>query len=241
MPFTANYQGSKINSLNISNQAWSEIKRSESEHRTLACPECSKPMMARAGNDRISPHFAHRHNPITGSCNFTNETREHLFLKNKVFQICISLGLHVELEKRITTQNSYRIADICLSEKQKLIEIQLAKKPPEACIQRNKDYRQAGYDVLWLLWKKPVKGLCAVLVYPESDGRILLNKKHITTADQLILKRVNMRLSRDMPVFEMGDFCGLTDTIKSYAFDDNSFAFQCTACNLPHWTDYLCS
>ena len=239
MPFTADCQGDTINSLDFSNQAWVEFKKSL-KHKTLACPECCKPMIGRAGNGRISPHFAHKHNPITGSCNFTNETPEHLFLKNKVFQICVSLGLRVELEKRIATQSSYRIADVCLPDKKKLIEIQLAKKPTEECLQRHEDYRQAGYDTLWLLWKKPIKGLRAALIYPHSNGRLLFNKRHITTADKLLLKRVNMRLSRGMPVFEMDDFCGLADVINTYVFGDNSFDFQCPFCNLPHWRDYTC-
>ena len=237
MPFTANYQGDRVNSLNISNQAWSEIKASESEYRTLTCPECCKPMMARAGNGRVSAHFAHKHDPITGSCNFTNETREHLFLKNRVFQICLSLGLHVELEKRINTQDSFRIADICLPEKKKLIEIQLAKKPTEEHFQRHEDYRQAGWDTLWLVWKKPIKGLRVALICPQSNGRILPNKKHITTADKLLLKRANTRLFMNMPVNVMGTPCEFSDVIGSYVFDDDSFTFQCLICSLPHWND----
>ena len=239
MPFTANYRGDTINSLNFSNPAWVDFKDSQPTHNPLTCVECHKPMIARGGNRRISAHFAHRRDP-TRACNFTNETREHLFLKNIVFQTCVALGLRVEVEKRIETQSSYRIADICLPEKRKLIEIQLASKPKEEHFQRHTDYLQAGWDTLWLVWKNAIRGLPAAVICPQSDGnRTLFNKKAITTADTLRVRYHTIKLSavRHAPICVMSDTCEIEDMIEFYVFGDDAFTSECPICHFPHWND----
>ena len=244
MPFTANYRGDTINSLNFSNPAWVDFKDSQPTHNplnrnSLTCIECHKPMIARGGNRRISAHFAHRRDP-TRACNFTNETREHLFLKNIVFQTCVTLGLRVEVEKRIETQSSYRIADICLPEKRKLIEIQLASKPQAEHFQRHTDYLQAGWDTLWLVWKNAIRGLPAAVICPQSNGnRTLFNKKAITTANTLRVRYHTLKLSavRHVPICVMSNLCEIEDMIEFYVFGDDTFTSECPICHFPHWND----
>ena len=239
MPFTAYYQGDqKINSVHISPEAWLAIKGAETEKRTLTCPECRKLMIARGGTDRISAHFAHKRDPKE-SCNFTNETREHLFLKHAVYNTCLSLGLRVELEKRINTHSSFRIADICLPEQKKLIEIQLAKKPEAALLQRHADYQQAGWDTLWVVWKKPTKGLPMAVIRPQLKGRTLSNKQHITTADALYVQcnTVGIRMLTGGFTPVLGNFREFADVIKFYVFGDNPFIIDCPICQLSHWND----
>ena len=126
MPFTALYKEDRINSLLLDPEEWSELKASEKEYRELKCPECEEPMVARAGiSHKIRPHFAHRYDLIENPegnrkpCSLSSESAEHLYIKQWIFEVCQELGLPVDIEKRIQTDN--RISDsryLCSRQKQ---------------------------------------------------------------------------------------------------------------------------
>ena len=138
MPFTALYKEDTINSLLLEPVLWDKLKKSEREYRELRCPECEEPMVARAGEDcKIRPHFAHRHDLIENPegnrkpCSLKSESSEHLYIKQWIFEECQKLGLVVEIEKRIQTDDGFQIADICVPDKNKVVEVQISNQVEE--------------------------------------------------------------------------------------------------------------
>lgn len=252
MPFTAIHKGRRVNSLLYEEREWKELKESEREYRTLKCPECEEDMIARAGiNNRIRPHFAHRSNLIENvennlkPCSLRSESNEHLYIKQWGFEICKSLGLGVEAEQRIPVEGGVRIADICVPHKKKIVEIQISGQQNNEYEKRHEEYRQAGYETLWITWKKAIRYLPIAKISIRSRGKELRNKKNITSAEQFMLLITSIFYTESRHAgYEIGPMevsRNFLELIKMYMFEEAHFTKSCGVCNQPHWCGEACS
>ena len=252
MPFTAIYKGRRVNSLLYKEREWKELKESERKYRTLKCPECEEDMIARAGiNNGIRRHFAHRFDLIENAennlkpCSLRSESNEHLHIKQWGFKICKSLGLGVETEQRIPVEGGVRIADICVPCKKKIVEIQISNQQDNEYGRRHEEYRQAGYETLWITWKKAIRYLPIAKISISSRGKELRNKKNITSAEQFMLLITSIFYTESKHIgYEVGPMevsRNFSELIKMYMFDEARFTKSCGVCNQPHWCGETCS
>ncbi|MCY4553712.1 MAG: competence protein CoiA family protein [Candidatus Poribacteria bacterium] len=252
MPFTAIREGRRVNSLRYKESEWEELKESEREYRTLKCPECKADMIARAGiNTGMRPHFAHRFDLIENAennlkpCSLRSESNEHLFIKQRGFEICKSLGLGVETEQRIQVEGGVQIADICVPDKKKIVEIQISSQQDNEYRRRHEEYREAGYETLWITWKKAIRYLPIAKISIRSRGNELRNKKNITSAEQFMLLITSISYMESKYIgYEVGPMevsRNFLELIKMYMFDEAHFTKSCGVCNQPHWCGEACS
>lgn len=262
MPFTALYRDDTINSLLLEPEEWNDLKTSEKECRELRCPECEEPMIARASrHHKVSPHFAHRYDLIENPeghrkyCSLKSESAEHLYIKQWIFQICQSHGLAVEIEKRIPVNGGIQIADVCVPEKKKIVEVQVSTQPEERYFERSEQYSEACYETLWITWKKDIPILPSARISIRSRGKLLKNKKNITTADQfwLLTPALYFRENKDLRRFnynseDMWDYdidtidesVSLDTLICTFMFDIARYEKSCSVCHKPHWCGKRC-
>lgn len=262
MPFTALYKEDTINSLLLEPAIWDQLKASEKEYRELKCPECEEPMVARAGEGyKIRPHFAHRHDLIENPerdrklCSLKSESSEHLYIKQWIFGVCQELELPVEIEKRIPTDGGFQIADICVSDKNKIVEVQISNQSEEKYYERHDAYNNAGYETLWITWKKDIIELPYARISLQSKGIEQRNKRNIMTAEQFWLKAPAMYFSetKDLRKYNLDwdDMWGynidtidtsikLPKMIETFMFDMARYQIKCSVCHAPHWCGERC-
>ena len=257
MPFTALYKEDTINSLLLEPAIWDELKASEKEYRELRCPECEEPMVARAGEGyKIRPHFAHRSDLIENPegdrkpCSLKSESSEHLYIKQWIFGVCQELELPIEIEKRIPTDDGFQIADICVPDKNKIVEVQISNQSEEKYYERHDAYNGAGYETLWITWKKDIIELPYARISLQSKGIEQRNKRNIMTAEQFWLKAPAMYFSetKDLRKYNLDwdDMWGynidtidksipLPKLIETFIFDIARYEVKCPVCHKPHW------
>ena len=262
MPFTALYKEDTINSLLLEPAIWDKLKASEKEYRELKCPECEEPMVARAGEGyKIRPHFAHRYDLIENPegdrklCSLKSESAEHLYIKQWIFDECQELGLPVEIEKRIPTDDGFQIADICVPDKNKIVEVQISNQSEEKYYERHDAYNGAGYETLWITWKKDIIKLPYARISLRSKGIEQRNKRNIRTAEQFWLKAPAMYFSetKDLRKYNLDwdDMWGynidtvdrsiqLPKLIETFMFDIARYEVKCPVCHKPHWCGERC-
>ena len=262
MPFTALYKEDTINSLLLEPAIWDELKASEKEYRELRCPECEEPMVARAGEGyKIRPHFAHRSDLIENPegdrkpCSLKSESSEHLYIKQWIFGVCQELELPIEIEKRIPTDDGFQIADICVPDKNKIVEVQISNQSEEKYYERHDAYNGAGYETLWITWKKDIIELPYARISPQSKGIEQRNKRNIMTAEQFWLKAPAMYFSetKDLRKYNLDwdDMWGynidtidksipLPKLIETFMFDIARYEVKCPVCHKPHWCGERC-
>ena len=262
MPFTALYKEDTINSLLLESPIWDKLKASEKEYRKLKCPECEEPMVARAGEGyKIRPHFAHRSDLIENPegdrkpCSLKSESSEHLYIKQWIFEVCQELELPVEIEKRIPTDDGFQIADICVPDKDKTVEVQISNQSEEKYYERHDAYNGAGYETLWITWKKDMIELPYARISLQSKGIEQRNKRNIMTAEQFWLKAPAMYFSetKDLRKYNLDwdDMWGynidtidksipLPKLIETFMFDMARYQIKCSVCHKPHWCGERC-
>lgn len=98
----------------------------------------------------MRPHFAHIR--LT-DCHFfqENESAEHLDLKAALYRNLVAAGVPVQIEAVLPELG--QVADL-LVDNRLVLEVQCSRISPERLLERTLVYRQAGYQVVWLLGKK---------------------------------------------------------------------------------------
>ena len=252
MPFTALYRGNRIDSQYIQHEEWTKIKTSESENRSLLCPECNDQMIAKAGIESvITPHFAHARNLIEGEiskCSLRDKDKqiEHRHIQKWFLDVCRSLGLGVEREYEIKTPDGKKYADVCVPDKKKIIEVQLSSQTGTDYFERSNAYGTQGYETLWITWKKDIPTLpYAKISIFNSNQKELKNKKNIVDAAGLKLRTPELYYWGD-PIswrYEVDtvetsvDLASLTET---YMFDRSRYQVRCGIVDKPHWCGEKC-
>ncbi|MGG5341302.1 competence protein CoiA [Enterococcus sp. AZ020] len=112
------------------------------------CPICEAVVQIKNGRIKI-PHFAHynrSHCPFAAD----GETQEHLSLKEMFAAWCESEGLAYELEKYLPEINQR--PDLLIGKI--AVEFQCSPLSLSRLIERSKNYRDNGYQVVWICGKK---------------------------------------------------------------------------------------
>jgi competence protein CoiA len=110
--------------------------------RLYRCVECLTPVRKRAGPQRRS-HFYHLQR--VRSCRLHSDRQDHLILQTDLQKQNPALEIERPFEKIL------RIADLCWEEQKLIFEIQCSPIAPPEAERRSKDYREEGYDLIWLL------------------------------------------------------------------------------------------
>lgn len=108
------------------------------------CIECRAPVKLRRGGGR-HPHFYHFQK--SSGCRLYSKSEDHLVLQ-------LQLQKYLSLEKEALERpflKIHRIADLIWEEKKIIFEIQCSSIEPEEVVKRVIDYRESGYDIVWLL------------------------------------------------------------------------------------------
>lgn len=247
MPFTALYKNDTINSLNIEQDFWNELKASEQAQKELRCPDCEGLMIARAGiGFKVAPHFAH----ITDAqgCQLLGESKEHLYIKQLVFEACQSLGLEATTEQRIDLDGETRIADVCVPSENKIVEVQLTNQSNREYYHRDNWYRRAGYESLWLTWQEiGLLNLAYAKIMIRNEEVLLGNKEQIFTADELYLSQKHV-VFQETPNLKYTaydtdlDFqrVELSEVVGNFLSGSETFTIECEAVNNWHWCGQVC-
>lgn len=121
----------------------------EDKKETYCCPTCKSPVRLKRGKV-IRPHFAHIN---LQNCQFSyeNESAEHLDLKSLLYQSLKSKGYQVQVEFPLPAIG--QVADLLVEDKL-VLEVQCSRLSSDRLRERTLAYRQAGYQVIWLLGKK---------------------------------------------------------------------------------------
>jgi len=110
------------------------------------CPECTMEIRAKFGNVR-APHFFHLTN---SSCKHSKKSIEHIKVQQRIIE---ELGLNIS-NMEVYFPKIQRIGDVVFPLKKIVFEIQCSFIEPKEILRRIKDYKEAGYDVVWILHEK---------------------------------------------------------------------------------------
>ena len=124
------------------------LKESSLSKGDYFCPECGGPVRLKKGKI-MQPHFAHIR---LSDCHYSveNESKEHLNLKAALFRWA-NQTTRVDVE--VFLPDLQQVADVLVDERLAL-EVQCSSLYQDRLWERSQRYRQAGYQVLWLLGKK---------------------------------------------------------------------------------------
>lgn len=111
---------------------------------TYFCLECGDAVRARSGPQR-QPHFYHL--SLSPSCRQNGKSFEHLAVQMHLQEL-LPPGEAV-MERRF--EGISRIADVVWEPQKLIFEVQCSPITAAEVRARNKDYRKAGYEVVWIL------------------------------------------------------------------------------------------
>jgi competence protein CoiA len=129
------------------------------------CIECAAPVKVRRGKTRI-PHFYHLRN--APSCRLYSKSEDHLLLQLQI-QKLLPKGKAL-MEQPIPSIN--RVSDLLWEEKKIAFEIQCSTLLEAEAEARMREYKSAGYDVVWIL-----------------DDRVF-NKRLLRPAEEFLRRRL---------------------------------------------------
>lgn len=107
------------------------------------CPECHREVRLRGGSLRRL-HFYH---PDATNCHLHGKSLTHLHIQYALQKMLTPETIF--LEHRFPKIG--RIADVVWPSKKLIFEIQVSPISREEVLSRNQDYRQEGYQVIWVL------------------------------------------------------------------------------------------
>ena len=149
MTFIANLNGSRVVSLDFTAEEWQTLKR-DYEDSQLICndEDCQSPMIPKTYNSTGTQFFSHQPSATYTHCSYRGgESREHLYMKQRVYEIAKGLGLEPDLEVKLTDKN--RRADVLVGDN--VFEIQLSKQSESEYQRRSQDYWDMEKEVYWIV------------------------------------------------------------------------------------------
>lgn len=125
----------------------SPISASRAEKaKNYLCPECRALLRLRSGPHR-QLHFYHL--TQTPHCRQHQKSAEHLHIQLQLLSL-----LTEEAKMECVFSSIGRIADVAWHTRKIIFEIQFSPISLEEVQNRNNDYRQIGYEVIWILHEK---------------------------------------------------------------------------------------
>src|SRR3989344_8234682 len=119
--------------------AWDAEKKA-----VYRCLECFRPVKLRKGKNRL-PHFFHL--SLSPSCRLYSKSEDHLLLQLQL-QKSFPHG-EIQMEKPLLRIN--RVADLVWDKKKIAFEIQCSSLYKAEAASRIKEYKTAGYEIVWIL------------------------------------------------------------------------------------------
>lgn len=111
------------------------------------CLDCFGPVKRRRGKSWF-PHFYHLKS--SPKCRLYSKTEDHLLAQMQLQKLFPEGAL--QIERPFITIN--RVADLCWEQEKVVFEIQCSSLTEKEGEMRIRDYKSAGYDVIWLLHDK---------------------------------------------------------------------------------------
>ena len=147
MTFVANYNGERVVSLNFSTDDWLLLKANYREY-PLCCndPDCRSPMIPKTYRSTGTQFFAHKSENVSCLYSADGESREHLYLKEIIFNTAKDLGFSPDFEVFL----KIRRADVLVCN-DIVFEVQLSRQPLREYMQRSQDYWDVGKKVYWVV------------------------------------------------------------------------------------------
>lgn len=137
-----------------------------------ACPECSSPVIFKAGRHKI-PHFAHA--PRAESCAYgSNESHLHLALKMELFNR-LKGGWRVSLEQKIGAHRTDVYA-LSPSGQRFCFEVQHSPISEDEIFSRMTEYSRIGAITVWILAGGPLSETNHRKVIPIKQWWMFLQK-----------------------------------------------------------------
>jgi competence protein CoiA len=130
--------------LNSSNEiifAFQAIKQTD-----YRCLECHAPVRLREGMFR-QPHFYHKNSGVCCRQNGKSLTHPQL-------QLYIQSLLPKECALEVPFPSIQRVADVVWAKERLVFEIQCSPISRTEVLERTEDYRNAGYEVVWILHER---------------------------------------------------------------------------------------
>lgn len=124
------------------------------------CPECHQILCYRRESQRSQGHFYHL--KPKNKCHQHNKSLEHIQTQKYIYnalsrQTCF-------LERRFS--KILRIADVVWEEQKLVFEIQCSHITADELLQRNRDYKKCGYEVIWIFHENYFGGVrCTAAEY----------------------------------------------------------------------------
>ena len=147
MTFVANYNGERVVSLNFSTDDWLLLKANYRE-QALCCndPECRSPMIPKTYHSTGTQYFAHKSKNVSCLYGGGVESREHLYLKEIIFNTAKKLGFSPDFEVFL----KIRRADVLVCD-DIVFEVQLSQQSLQEYMQRSQDYWDLGKKGYWVV------------------------------------------------------------------------------------------
>lgn len=145
LPFKAYVNDKPIVSSFISKDEWDEIKKTKPSIKMCCCGNTG--YMKR--NNYGTQFFVHKR---IGNCNYQPESKEHLFLKDKIAKICKESGCEIVDVERVGTDWK---ADVYVEQQDKkyAFEVQLSKTTFDILKERSEKYIRDGIQPVWIIKK----------------------------------------------------------------------------------------
>jgi hypothetical protein len=147
VPLKAIVDGETIIGPDLSIEEWKALQLRHKNGLPVRMACCGAP-----GHLRISKkgtrHFYHA---VDAGCNYAEESREHLEIKNLIYRICKSEQWETYVE--YPAPDRTWISDVCaIKDGRKVVfEIQISTISPGELEERDKKYRNEGIESYWLL------------------------------------------------------------------------------------------
>jgi competence protein CoiA len=147
VPLKAIIEGDPVIGPDLSKEEWADLKLRHKKGLlvTMAC--CGEPGHLRSSK-RGTQHFYHA---VDAGCNYSEESLEHLVIKEQIYQACKASGWETTVE--FPAPDRSWIADVYASnEGRKIVfEIQISPISPDELAERDGKYRNEGIESYWLL------------------------------------------------------------------------------------------
>lgn len=147
MPLKAIVEGKTLTGPDLSDKEWADLQLRHKKGLPVTMGCCGAP-----GHLRVSKNGTrHFYHAVDVGCNYEQESREHLEIKERVYRICQSEGWETSVE--FPAPDRTWISDVYATrDGRKLVfEIQISTISPVELEERDRKYRAGGIESYWLL------------------------------------------------------------------------------------------
>lgn len=147
MPLRAVIEGKPVTAPDLSDKEWKDLAARHRQGLPVIMPCCGAPGHLRRSK-RGTRHFYHA---VDSGCDYAEESKEHLEIKEQLYRICRSMNWQTYVEypapDRTWISDVYAVRD----GRRVAFEIQISAIPLSELEDRDRKYRDNGIESYWLL------------------------------------------------------------------------------------------